>query len=478
MARTMFTTQVRVLFCENCGGPLESAVQGGAVPCSFCKATNAVRPRLDRFQAMSAQAISEPERLGRLRMQDGVPLRPPPSLASLVAGNGIPDHKLTEAFDVFQATRKEVKTTNSPDASERLYFLSVMVAGTLALKGDFTRVRALLETALDVVVLQRHQNCLRAMLARNAVREGDVVSAEQWLSGCDPRSDDLPSDSDYRVARGLLDTARGDFQSVLAMLGRTNAEVPIADSLDEAAAVVRANALEKLGDVPGAISVLKDRMARSSAFGRQALETFARVYPSLGLCAVSLPQAMAQHTQVAVQGASARAGGNTGMILIVVGVLSALFTLVIAAVTMIPMAAIPFGVGAGTGSEGGILAGLAVGGTELFVCFIIGVTTILPLGFVGFLGYRLMARGREAAWLRQHGISATAQVRSLQSTGTRINHVPLMRVTVSYQTPQGPRESSTDMLMPMHLQVQLVPGATVPIRIHPQDPGKMVIEMD
>jgi hypothetical protein len=34
------------------------------------------------------------------------------------------------------------------------------------------------------------------------------------------------------------------------------------------------------------------------------------------------------------------------------------------------------------------------------------------------------------------------------------------------------------MLLPLHLQMQLVPGATVPIRVHPQDPSKIVIEMD
>jgi hypothetical protein len=478
MAKTMFTTQVRVLFCENCGGPLETAVQGGAVPCGYCKVTNAVRPRLDRFQ-QHTQAISEPERLGRLRMQDGVPLKPPPSLQSLVAGNTIPDYKLNEAFDIFQATRREVKTTNSPEASERLYFLSVLVAGTLALKGDFTRVRALLETALDVVVLQRHQNCLRAMLARNAVREGDLASAEQWLSGCDPRSDDLPSDSDYRVSRGLLDTARGDYQTVLATLGRNNEEIPIADSLDEAAAVVRANALERLGDMNGAVSVLRARMARSNAFGRQALEHFAKVYPSLQLCAGSLPQASTQHTTVAAKGAASRAGGNTGIILIAAGVGSLLLTGVILAATMLPMAAaIPAAFMGGGNGPGGAMAGLAIGGTEIFVCFIVGVSTILPLGIVGALGYGLIKRSREAAWLRQNGISAQGQVRALSGTGTRINGVPLMKVDVSYASPQGPREASTQMLLPLHLQMQLVPGATVPIRVHPQDPSKIVIEMD
>ncbi len=469
--RTMFTTQVRVLFCENCGGPLESAVQGGAVPCTFCKATNAVRPRLDRFQSVGA-SVSEPERLGRLRMQDGVPMVAPPSLAGLVAGNAIPDYKLSEAFDLFQATRREVKTTQSPEASERLYFLTVMASGTLALKGDFTRVRALLETALDVVVLQRHQNCLRAMLARNAVREGDGASAEQWLSGCDPRSDDLASDSDYRVSKALLETGRGDFQAVLQTLGRSNDEIPTQDALDEAATVIRANALEKLGDVNGAVQLLRERMGRSSAFGRQALEQFVRVYPSLSLCATSLPQASGQHTQVAAKGAAARAGGNVGYILIGVGVVSVLFTVGIMAITMIPMLGMSFAPGMPSGM------GLAIGGTELFVCFIVGVTTVLPVGIMGLIGWKFIAKSREAAWLRQNGVPAHAQIRSVSTTGTRINNVPVVRIDLGYQSPAGPQQASSEMLMPFHLQTQLVPGASVPIRVHPQDPSKVLIEMD
>jgi hypothetical protein len=97
---------------------------------------------------------------------------------------------------------------------------------------------------------------------------------------------------------------------------------------------------------------------------------------------------------------------------------------------------------------------------------------------MGALGYGLMKRSREAAWLRQNGISAMGQIRALGGTGTRINGVPLMKVDVSYASPQGPREASTQMLLPLHLQMQLVPGATVPIRVHPQDPTKIVIEMD
>jgi hypothetical protein len=266
---------------------------------------------------------------------------------------------------------------------------------------------------------------------------------------------------------------------VLATLGRNNEEIPIADSLDEAAAVVRANALERLGDMDGAVSVLRARMARSNAFGRQALEHFAKVYPSLQLCAGSLPQASTQHSAVAAKGAASRAGGGAGMILILVGVGSVVLTGVIMAVTMLPMAAaIPAAFMTGGNGPGGAMAGLAIGGTEILVCVVVGVSTLLPLGFVGALGYGLMKRSREAALLRQNGIAARGQIRSLSATGTSINDVPLMRIDVSDASPQGPRQATSEMLVPLHLQMQLVPGATVPIRVHPQDPTKIMIEME
>ncbi len=43
--RTHYTTQVRVLLCPHCGGPLTSAVTGGSVRCTYCGATNMLDPR-------------------------------------------------------------------------------------------------------------------------------------------------------------------------------------------------------------------------------------------------------------------------------------------------------------------------------------------------------------------------------------------------------------------------------------------------
>ena len=43
---------------------------------------------------------------------------------------------------------------------------------------------------------------------------------------CDPNSDDLQTDSAYRISRAYLDTARGDFQRVLQILGGNEQEVP------------------------------------------------------------------------------------------------------------------------------------------------------------------------------------------------------------------------------------------------------------
>ena len=209
MPPTTFATDIRMLLCEHCGAPLEATIQGGSISCGFCNATNIVQPRLDRFESVPSTQLSESERLARLRMQQG-------------QGCG---------------TRRELKRSGSVEASERLYVLTHVVVDTLLQNQDTVRIRTVLETALESVVLERHRTCLRAMLARHAIREGDLDSARQWLAGCDPRSDNLGSDSEYRLSQALLATARGDPAAVVSILGRDENDIPIAEALADDAAV-------------------------------------------------------------------------------------------------------------------------------------------------------------------------------------------------------------------------------------------------
>lgn len=469
--RTHFTAEIRVLLCEACGAPLEAPVAGGQFACTYCRAMNMVSTRDERptlgMPAMPVP-IDENERLRRLRMQDGRPLMPPPSIQHLFPNGAVEPWRVQEVFTVFQQTRKEVKATHSPEAAERLYFITLVVSNHLSQENDPGRLRALLETSLDTLELPRHKQMLRGMLARNAVREGDLMAAERWIGPCDPRSDDLESDSAFRLARSFIDTAKGDFRSVLGWVGAVDDQVPVADSMDASVAVLRANALEKTGDLDGAVRALRDRMGKSSASGRMAIEKFVALSPQLQLCPQSLPAATRGHAQVASQHMASATGGGVGIFMMILGgfllvlgmgvglAVSGLGGVLTSADPRIGLSALPGLIGGGLGGcLGPGLGGLITGG----------------------IGFALWKNGRDAAFLRLHGLPARGTVLNLQATGTRINHVPVVRIHLRVEREGAPPyEAYAKQLLDMNARAQLVPGAVVPLRVHPQKPDKIAIE--
>lgn len=472
MAKT-YTAQIRVLLCQQCGAPLESATTGGLITCGYCNVQNRFESRRDDvpFRPPDASApMDENERVRRLRMQDGKPMMPPPSLVPLMdaAGAGFLPGKVDEAFHIYQATRREVLATHSPEAAERLYFLTMIANAHLGRDHDHARRRALLETSLETLTLPRHRQVLRAQLANAAAKEGDIESAEAWLRPCDVRSDDLDSDSAYRVSRAYLDTARRDFQSVVNNLGYVDDAYPVADAWDELAAVLRANALERLGHMDAAVTALRARMQKGGPMGRSVLERIRERQPELELCPQSFPMAVSGHAQVAAVDTARRAGGNVGTIFMFVGIGAFAFGLVMLVALTIPE----------------ILAAQATGASlaeslfsAAFGAVIVLITTV-PLGLIFFvLGYKMRKSGKEAAWLRVHGLSTTGTVRGYTATGTSINDVPLVMVHVEVRHPAvAPYVANVRQLLTPDLAAVYQPGATVAVRVHPTDPQKVVIE--
>src|SRR5262249_31979190 len=150
---------------------------------------------------------------------------PPPGMEGLVVASEVPPHKLQEARMIWSATRKQLAAQPGDfAASERLSWLTMLLRNTLT---DERTVRGLLQGALEVLILPRHRQTLRGHLSRGATKLGDLASAEAWLAGCDPASEDLQCDTPYRVSYALLETARGRFNEVLMLLGGTEEEVPI-----------------------------------------------------------------------------------------------------------------------------------------------------------------------------------------------------------------------------------------------------------
>jgi hypothetical protein len=473
MPRTQYTADIRILLCDNCGAPLEAPLSGGAIPCGYCRVPNVVAVRDERptlGMPAAPAPIDEQERLRRLRAQDGRPMIPPLSLLPLMSGGSLDPSRVQEAFMLYQATRKEVKATSSPDAAERLYFLTILLSNYLGQQGDEARRRALLETALDTLYLPRHKQVIRAQLAMAAAREGDFAAAERWLAPCDARSDDLDSDSAYRCARAYIDTARGDFRAVLAVLGNAEEQIPIADARDPMATVLRANALERLGHLDAAIAALRTRMRLEGATGRGAIESFVQLHPHLGLCPQSLPAARQAHAAHAAKVAAQGAGGGTGPLMTVIG--AGLLVLGVGLALAPLVSEIRSAISTSGGLRFEALGGAVGTGIGMAIGPCIGGTIML------LFGGALWRSAREAAYIRLRGIPARGVIRGMERTGTKINDVPVMRVLVTVtRDGQAPYDASLKQLMPAHLQAQLRPGTEVALRVHPNNPAKIILEM-
>ncbi|MCZ7686177.1 MAG: hypothetical protein M5U28_48420 [Sandaracinaceae bacterium] len=470
MSRKTYTTQIKLLLCQQCGAPLELPPAGGTAACSYCRAQNVVRSGAGAaaFAPPSSLPIDESERLRRLRMQDGKPFVPPASIQPLVDGGGLHPAKVEEAFHIYQATRREVLATHSPEAAERLFALTLIANTHLARGQDHVRRRAILETSLSTLDLPRHQQVIRCLLATASAKEGDLASAADWLAPCNPRSDDLDSDSAFRVARAFVDTFRGDFAAVYDWLGPLDDGYPIADTWDPTAAVLRANALERLGNLQAAVQALRDRMGKESVGGRATMEAIVAAHPELALCAQSFPLATQGHAQLAADAMSSQSGGGVGAIFYYVGlgiiVLGALLAVGLFAAMSL----------SGLSDAGGAELGLGVGAFSAFMALVCTV----PLGAIFFfVGRALKKKGEKAAWLRVHGIQAKGRVRGVSPTGMSINDVPMMRIEVEVLHPQvAPYLARFELLFDASMASTFAPGALVPLRVHPQQPADVIVE--
>ena len=80
------------------------------------------------FAAHAAPPLSEPERLARLRAQDGRPMLPPSSLLPLMPNGQLEAWKVNEAIAIWQNTRRELRTSTNFEAAERLLFLTIVLS--------------------------------------------------------------------------------------------------------------------------------------------------------------------------------------------------------------------------------------------------------------------------------------------------------------------------------------------------------------
>jgi hypothetical protein len=470
-----YTTQVRLLLCKACGAPLQVSDAGGQVPCQYCRSTNQVGRKARAVPlAPPSLNLDENQRLDQLRAQDGRPLTPPPSLLPLLQGTGLSPAKLEEAFHYFNGSRQEIETTGNPEAQERLFFLCILLNNFLAGQGQHARRRALLETSLEVLTLPRHVQVVRCWLATSAAVEGDMGSAHQWLQPCDPRPLDLMADSAFRTAWAWVYTVEGNFPGVHQVLGATDDLYPVADAWDPVATLLRAHAHESMGNLPLAVQLLRGRMGADTRISRKAMERTRSLYPNVPLCPQSWPLAFADHRRAAARRSGQGVGGTVGLIFMIVGIGSGVLGCLVGGIpTIIAMVAAGVGAGAGAGGAGGALGGLGGGLLGL------GITALSTAPFVIIftgLGWWMRKRALDAAYLQEHGLEVEGRVLDIAATGMRVNDVPMMRVTVEVRHPQmAPYQTTFDQLRSS--LGGLTVGEVVPLRVHPEDPRRVVLEV-
>lgn len=446
MTTHAFSHDIRALLCEQCGAPMSAPPLGGTATCGYCRTVHQVAPRVDRAQLTPVHRppMAEDERLKLLRRQVGRGLAEPSGLSSLLHRGRIEPHRLPDAIEIWQATRREIKVSGSPDAAERLLYLTLLLQA--ALMDDEERQRAVLESALDGLTLPRHRQLVLAALSRLAVRAGDQRAAREWLAACDPRSEDLHADSAYRLAAAFEATARKSHGDVLKVLGEHPDEVPISSVVAVLAAVVRANAHERLGNLDQAKAQLLGLM--SDARARHAIPEILAANAALDLCPVALPAASAAHDERAAREVGGSLGGIGCMAPIgALLVLGAMASVVLWVVGILPVEALP-----------GILGGAGITGVVFTV-----------------VGCWAIRSGRRAARIRRYGRSAMAEVLSLDPTGTKINGVRLVRVHVRLPAADGDLyETSLRVLESVLAGVG--PGSVIPVRIDPDDPASVIVE--
>jgi hypothetical protein len=106
--------------------------------------------------------------------------------------------------------------------------------------------------------------------------------------------------------------------------------------------------------------------------------------------------------------------------------------------------------------------------------------TFIPLGVV-FTGMGVMfrrSRGRRTK-LMQSGLPGTATIRSLQQTSMMVNNEPVINLSV-YVEPEGrqPFEATvrTAVSMVTLSQVDLKPGAKLPVKVNPDKANDFIID--
>jgi hypothetical protein len=122
--------------------------------------------------------------------------------------------------------------------------------------------------------------------------------------------------------------------------------------------------------------------------------------------------------------------------------------------------------------------------SELTVLIVVLVCGGLVVTFAVTIGITLLAIylirksvGPDRSIL-QNGVSAKAKILGVQQTGVMVNYQPQVAFQLEVTPPGGvPYQAQTKAVIPVVNIPQFQPGTEVPVKIHPTDPTKVVLDV-
>lgn len=258
-------------------------------------------------------------------------------------------------------------------------------------------------------------------------------------------------DTAYRFARAYLDTVAGQLQRVVAVLGAQPEQVPIDNVHEAACAALRANALERTGQLPAAIAVLDHFNARAGAFQRHLLRRFIAQSGRLCPCEHSAP--VAEQRQVERGKRTSEKAAGAPWLALAFAFFAALLAVLIGA----PLA---------------LCVGLGIGHFAGGLCGLIAV----PLMTLTIFEWR---KARAARRVRATGEPVIARVVHARGTGQETHGVPQLLFRVLAMPSGGvPFYAHSMIHADDSMQQRLAPGAAVVVRLDPNERGSAQIELD
>jgi hypothetical protein len=277
---TAFSHVLRVVVCPACGEAVHGSPAGGRVRCPLCEEEVEVTARDEQPLPAGLTRGSESERIERLQAQDRKSVELPQELAALTKDGSLVPERLAEALAAWQTLRAALSVGEGA-VEDAFYSLTLLLHRHMSGQDDDLQLRAVLETALDVLARPSYRQVLRCSLVLEAARVGDVTAAQDWLAPCDRYPYDLVADSAYRHAGAYLATLERQYARALEIIGPTG--TPVLAERDVICTLLRANALERLGRIDDAVEELASGMQRMPN-GVPAFDRVWRDHTELGLC--------------------------------------------------------------------------------------------------------------------------------------------------------------------------------------------------